>query len=914
VILQKHDNWRGGIWQHGIIKFMKTKFLILIFLLAAAAARAQTNNLTALLQQGLLEEQANRNLDAAIADYRALAAEFDKDRQLAATAVFRLGECYRAQGKTNEATAQYQRILREFPDQEVLATMSRQNLTGLGVSASTTSSVPMLSDSVRREQKNLLDQEIKLFEQQLESQQLMVKTGLANPDTVLATQEKLLELKRQLAALDAGQPESIQVAAPTDGEEQEIQSIRQMVQNSPDLVNRSSGETRLTPLCVAASKGHSRVAEFLLANGAEINLRSAYGITPLQSAARAGQNAMVELLLDHNAVVDAGGETPLHEAAERGFKAVAETLLAHHANVNAQNNNDGRSPLQAAAQSGSAAIVELLLSHGANVNIKDNQGRTPLIWAVSRDQNESVVKALLEAKADPNAGELDLPLLCAIHIQDAASAEMLLQAGANPNAKGNVDWAVANGGPVTPLFLAIPTKQLPLVQLLLKFKADPNDSQTDGHPVLFAALADPNILEALLGAGAKVDSLETVKIPKQPLVGNYQSIKWMPLDAAAEQNDADAVGILLKHGANPNTRGEQGETALHWATLFKPADEKVFSLLLDDKANPNVRDDSGKTPLDLVKEKLLQYHTPEQKSLVDLLHQHGALDNLPNWDRIEVTPSSAKFNSIVFRKGTNDWNRFTLLEAILNYFVTGFEYRFPYGNNGPMLPNGGRLPDGSPIPGTVPIPKQPANTMPFPDLTRVVIVRPSHGSTNATRITVNLLNATNGVDCSKDVPLEFGDMVEIPERDHSLGDAPVRLTDSQVDSIVNFLHGTVQLVVHGQKAALPLDPIGDASTIGAVLRQTAAQQLILSSSDLSHVKVTRHDPKTGKESQWILDCGNSQSPSRENSFTMPLPLRPGSAVNQQVFAMDGDLREIMPPSSSDLWLRDGDEIEVPEKP
>ncbi|HUD83205.1 MAG TPA: ankyrin repeat domain-containing protein, partial [Candidatus Saccharimonadales bacterium] len=518
------------------------------------------------------------------------------------------------------------------------------------------------------------------------------------------------------------------------------------------------------------------------------------------------------------------------------------------------------------------------------------------------------------------AGELDLPLLCAIHIQDAASAEMLLQAGANPNAKGNVDWEVRfaeltyrTGRPVTPLFLAIPTKQLPLVQLLLKFKADPNDSQTDGRPVLFAALADTNILEALLGAGAKVDSLETVPKP-----GNYYSIKRMPLEAAADQNNSDAVEILLKHGANPNTLGGQGETALHWATLFQLADERVFRLLLDDKANPNVRDDSGKTPLDLVKEKLLSNITLEQKSLVDklvdLLHQHGALDNLPNWDRIEVTPSSAKFNSIVFRKGTNDWNRFTLLEAILNYFVTGFEYRFPYGNNGPMLPNGGRLPDGSPIPGTVPIPKQPANTMPFPDLTRVVIVRPSHGSTNATRITVNLLNATNGVDCSKDVPLEFGDMVEIPERDHSLGDAPVRLTDSQVDSIVNFLHGTVQLVVHGQKAALPLDPIGDASTIGAVLRQTAAQQLILSSSDLSHVKVTRHDPKTGKESQWILDCGNSQSPSRENSFTMPLPLRPGSAVNQQVFAMDGDLREIMPPSSSDLWLRDGDEIEVPEKP
>ena len=84
---------------------MKTKLCIGIFLLAAALARAQTNNLTVLLQQGLFEEQANRNLDAAIADYQALAPQFDKDRQLAATAVFRLGECYRVQGKTNEAAS-----------------------------------------------------------------------------------------------------------------------------------------------------------------------------------------------------------------------------------------------------------------------------------------------------------------------------------------------------------------------------------------------------------------------------------------------------------------------------------------------------------------------------------------------------------------------------------------------------------------------------------------------------------------------------------------------------------------------------------------------------------------------------------------------------------------------------------------
>jgi tetratricopeptide (TPR) repeat protein len=94
---------------------------------------AQTNDLSAALQQGLFEEEANRNLDAAISNYQSLATQFDQDRQIAATAIFRLGECYRKLGQTNDAVVQYLRVIREFPDQKTLATLSQQNLTGLGV-------------------------------------------------------------------------------------------------------------------------------------------------------------------------------------------------------------------------------------------------------------------------------------------------------------------------------------------------------------------------------------------------------------------------------------------------------------------------------------------------------------------------------------------------------------------------------------------------------------------------------------------------------------------------------------------------------------------------------------------------------------------------------------------------------------
>src|SRR5580765_3246427 len=104
-------------------------------LLIPAPAFSATNDLTSALQKGLFEEEANRNLDAAIAAYQSLVAQVDKDRQVAATAIFRLGECYRKLGKTNDAILQYERIVRDFADQQTLVTLSRQNLAGLGAGA-----------------------------------------------------------------------------------------------------------------------------------------------------------------------------------------------------------------------------------------------------------------------------------------------------------------------------------------------------------------------------------------------------------------------------------------------------------------------------------------------------------------------------------------------------------------------------------------------------------------------------------------------------------------------------------------------------------------------------------------------------------------------------------------------------------
>jgi ankyrin repeat protein len=928
---------------------MKLKSGIFILLLAGLVASAQTNKLTSLLQQGLFEEQANRNLDAAIADYQSLATQFDQNRPMAATAVFRLGECYRAQGKTNEAAAQYQRILRDFSDQVMLATLSRQNLAGMGAlkNESTMATPPENSDVgllkklaglQRGELEKILptvlpdaaladllqkrnEAEVKLAE---------LKGDYLPENPVMVRQSTMLnELNRQIGERISGmlqglklraelseaspssetarqqQKELLSVPAPNE-EDQEIARIQTMIQNSPDLINAAqTGGT--TPLNNAARSGQIKVATYLLDHGADINLASVGKDTPLLAAAGAGNRAMVELLLSRGADVNAkdnAGETALHQAAKHGFQAVTEVLLANHADVNAPSVG-GTTPLCSAVQGGRVKIVQMLLGAGANVNYKqsdgntvlnyalktspeifkvlldaganpnteDAEGRTPLSYAVERDTSE-VVKLLLVAKADPNGGKLDAPLLAAIGAKDVTTAELLLQAGANPNTIGNQRVSVyfkgsmhlGNNHPsVSPLFLAVSLDQLPTVQLLLKYKADPNESQTDGQPLLFSALSHTNILEALLDAGAKVDPVSTL-----------DDLQRTPLCVAANQNNAPAVEILLKHGANPNVCNQDGSTPLHWAA-YQLADSKVFELLLANKADPNVRNRDGVTPLNRVKSRLADGDAKKKilaAQIADLLRQHGALDKLPDWDRITVNRPSANFSAAVFYKGTNGWNQFNLLEVLAQQYK--------------LLQNSARGTWKTSYASIYDFwDKNPCR---FPDLQRVIIHRPSPDGRQWTIQTVDVTKLLQTGDCSMDQPVQWGDVVEIPETDHPVDEQWDGLKPEDLDALLKCVTLRITIALKGTNSTLVFSPLCvktnavyfnvyglNVTPVSYALRSVLDQsKLVRAASDLSRVKVSRQEPKTGKKREWILDCSGSNAP--------------------------------------DLWLRNGDVIEVPEKP
>jgi hypothetical protein len=138
------------------------------------------------LQQGLFEEEANQNLEAAIPHYQRAVARIEDQRRLAATAVFRLGECFRKLGRTNEAAAQYERLLRDFPDQTNLMALGRQQLRGWGMaSVALPALLPGqtqggLSPAGRAKLRELVASEIEIAKQLLAEQRKLLKSG-CNP-------------------------------------------------------------------------------------------------------------------------------------------------------------------------------------------------------------------------------------------------------------------------------------------------------------------------------------------------------------------------------------------------------------------------------------------------------------------------------------------------------------------------------------------------------------------------------------------------------------------------------------------------------------------------------------------------------------------------------------------------------------
>jgi hypothetical protein len=220
---------------------MRLAAAILMIAIGSAGAQEKTADQ---LRKGVLEEETNHDLDKAIQIYQSVLKQFEEERKTAASAAFRMAECYRKQGKKEQAAAAYNRVAREFGDQRMLSDQSRYQLAKI-VSRSEGQTVRVVANKTqggsheaaaleaaasrlrelqarytdnhpdvkrlreevaelerivgaRRQYRALLEDEIRLVEEQIQSEQRKVDTGVTNFDNLNKLKRDVLALRRAL--------------------------------------------------------------------------------------------------------------------------------------------------------------------------------------------------------------------------------------------------------------------------------------------------------------------------------------------------------------------------------------------------------------------------------------------------------------------------------------------------------------------------------------------------------------------------------------------------------------------------------------------------------------------------------------------------------------------------------------------
>ncbi|MCW8340550.1 ankyrin repeat domain-containing protein [Stenotrophomonas sp. SG1] len=184
-----------------------------------------------------------------------------------------------------------------------------------------------------------------------------------------------------------------------------------LLDHGADVNSRTHGYGH-SALYLCAANGHEDVAEKLLERGANPDIRTKWGSTPLHAAIN---SEMVSMLIASGADVNAVDKnicTPLHFFAKEWNVEAIELLVAAGADVNCRDDN-GETTLMYSVQRTVGPMdfnrwndcLTCLIDAGGNLNDVDSAGQSILHWAMKSECNEELVIGLLQRGADPSLAD-----------------------------------------------------------------------------------------------------------------------------------------------------------------------------------------------------------------------------------------------------------------------------------------------------------------------------------------------------------------------------------------------------------------------------------------------------------------------------------------------------------------------------
>jgi ankyrin repeat protein len=152
-------------------------------------------------------------------------------------------------------------------------------------------------------------------------------------------------------------------------------------------------------LVFAVRSGAPKTVAYLLKQPSiQIDSTNMADETALMLAANANDLASANLLIEAGASVNRPNWTPLHYAASKGHTAMMRLLIENDAYIDAESPN-GTTPLMMAAYYASPNAVKLMLEEGADPLLRNQDGQTALDMALVKDKKLSAqyIRAFIEA-------------------------------------------------------------------------------------------------------------------------------------------------------------------------------------------------------------------------------------------------------------------------------------------------------------------------------------------------------------------------------------------------------------------------------------------------------------------------------------------------------------------------------------
>jgi len=345
------------------------------------------------------------------------------------------------------------------------------------------------------------------------------------------------------------------------------------------------------PLHHYCLKGDFEMVQELIKKGLNVNEPDDYGYTPLMKAC-IGDNdngqKTVEYLVTNGADINISNNseyTALMFSVENEKLDLVKYLLSHHASIN-NRARYGMTELMMACKTNSLEIIKELITYGVDVNAVNIYGYTALMYACQRQHENSpiIIKYLVENKAQINVYNPMgySPLFYACHYHSLETISYLID--------HDGDILVTTTDNTSALTIVSGRNDIELVKYILNQGVNINLLNQSGYsPIIYACEHDNfEIVKCLIDHGANVN--------QNGYEGNT------PLLLACKNNNLEMAQYLMEHGANINDYNKNKNNSLLLA-CENDCNLKLVEYLIECGIDINKQNKLGETALTIISKK-----------------------------------------------------------------------------------------------------------------------------------------------------------------------------------------------------------------------------------------------------------------------------------------------------------------------